>query len=116
MNTTRQIAHGSIPRPGRPASIDVYGTPGGSWLLFGAGAAASFPLPPWGHVLIDPNSAVLSATGTFAPAGSMAAGSSSFGVLVPNDPTLAGWTTWWHGIDASASRFTNRITITVRTF
>ena len=107
-NTTRQIARGSIARPGRPASIDLYGTPGGAWLLFGAPAPAQFPLPPWGTVFIDPASAQLGAMGTFTPAGT-----ASVSALVPNNPALVGWTTWWQAIDVAAMRFTNRLSITV---
>ena len=53
-NLTRQIARGSIPRPGRPASIDLYGTPGAPWFLFASDGTAAFTYPPFGNVLIDP--------------------------------------------------------------
>ena len=108
LNTTRQIAHGSIARPGRPASIDLYGTPGGAWFLWGSNATAAFSLPPFGTVFIDPASAQLGAMGQFAPAGT-----ASVVAVVPNNPALVGWTTYWQSVDASQMRLTNRITITV---
>ena len=113
MNTTRQIAHGSIARPGRPASIDLYGTPSGAWFLWGSNGTASLPLPPWGTVFIDPASAQLGAMGQFAGPTAPLPGTASLSVLVPNNPALVGWTTYWQAAEASQMRFTNRITITV---
>src|SRR4029078_1327654 len=98
MNTTRQIAHGSIARPGRPASIDLYGTPGGGWVLWASNGSASFPVPAWGTVLIASGSAQLGAMGTFPAAGSPLSGAATFGVMVPNNPSLVGWTSWWQAI------------------
>jgi len=113
MNTTRQIAHGSVPRPGRPASIDLYGTPGGAWFLFASNGTNSFPFPPFGTVLIDPASAQLGAMGPFAGPTAPLPGTASLSVLVPNNPALIGWTTYWQAADAAQLRLTNRITITV---
>jgi FG-GAP-like repeat len=112
MNTTRQLARASIPRPGRPGSVDLYGTPGGAWFLFGSTGTTSFPYPPWGNVLIDPASAQLGAMGLFAAAGPTA-GTASFGVTLPNNPAIVGSTTYWQAIDAVQMRFTNRLTVTV---
>ena len=81
LNTMHQIARGSVARPGRPASIDLYGTPSGAWLLFGSNGTASIPLPPWGTAFIDPASAQLGAMNTFTPGGT--AGVSA---LVPQQP------------------------------
>jgi FG-GAP-like repeat len=112
LNTTRQLARASIPRPGRPGSVDLYGTPGGAWFLFGSTGTTSFPFAPWGNVLIDPASAQLGAMGLFAAAGPTA-GTASFGVTLPNNPALVGSTTYWQAIDAVQMRFTNRLTVTV---
>ena len=49
LNTTRQIARGSIARPGRPASIDLYGTPTGAWFLWGSGRDDIVATPALGH-------------------------------------------------------------------
>ena len=114
MNTTRQIAHGSIARPGRPASIDLFGTPSGAWFLWASNATTSFPMPPWGTVLIDPASAQLGAMGPVRGTDGAA----------PRDrdrcrfscrtiPALVGWTTYWQAVEAAQMRLTNRITITV---
>jgi hypothetical protein len=112
-NTTRHVAIGSVPRVGRPASIDLYGSPGGAWFLFGSNGTTSFPFPPWGVVLIDPASAQLLASGTYPAVASPLAGKASFGGTLPNNPALIGWTTYWQSIDASQMRFTNRVTVTV---
>ena len=93
MNTTRQIAHGSIARPGRPASIDLYGTAGGAWFLWASNGTNTLPFPPWGTVLIDPASAQLGAMGQFAGSTAPLPGTATFGVTVPNNPALVGWTT-----------------------
>jgi hypothetical protein len=115
MNTTRQLARGSIPRPGRPASVGLYGTPAGAWFLFGSSGTANFLFPPWGTVLIDPASAQLGAMGAFVAAGP-SAGTAGFGVTVPNNPALIGSTTYWQAIDVTQMRFTNRLTITVLSY
>ena len=59
-------------------------------------------------MFIDPASAQLGGLSTFSPAGT-----ASVSALVPNNPALVGWTTYWQAIDVAAMRFTNRITITV---
>ena len=113
VNTLRQIAQGSIPRPGRPVSVDLYGSPGGGWLLWASGAPASLPLPPWGTVLIDPAAAQLVATGTFAGPASPVAGAATFGMTTPNNPALVGTSVYCQSVDLAQTRLTNRITITV---
>jgi hypothetical protein len=115
-NTTRQIARGSIPRPGQPASIDLYGTPGSAWFLWASNGTASIPLPPWGTVLIDPASAQLVAMGSFSPATTTLPGTATVGATVPNNPALVGWTTYWQSIDAAQMRVTNRLSVTVQSY
>ena len=108
-NTTRQIALGSIPRPGRPASVDLYGAPTGIWSLWVSSGTTSFSLPPWGTVLIDPASAQQAAFGTFAGPAAPLPGTAALAVTVPPIPALVGWTTYWQSIDLASTRFTNRI-------
>ena len=115
-NVSRQIAHGWWARPGRPASIDLYGTPGGAWALFASNGTASFPFAPLGNVLIDPASAVLFATGSFGGPLGTNAGAASLSATVPNNPALVGWTTYWQAVDATPLKVTNRITITVQSY
>ena len=114
-NTARQIAHGSLARPGRPASIDLYGAPNGSWFLYASAGTASFPLPPYGHALIDPASAILFSSGALGGPGSQTPGGGTLSMTVPNDPALVGWTSWWQAIvvDAATAKATNRIAVTV---
>jgi hypothetical protein len=113
VNTLRQIARGSIPRPGRPVSIDLYGSPGGAWLLGASSAPASLALPPFGTVLIDPATAQLVATGTFAGPASPVAGAGTFGLTMPNNPALVGTTVYCQAVDLTQTRLTNRIAVTV---
>ena len=115
-NLTRQIARGSIPRPGRPASIDLYGTPGGAVVPLRLDGTTSFPFPPFGNVLIDPASAVQFASGTFGQPGTPLAGTATVAALTPNEPALVGWTTYWQALDAAAMSLTNRLTVTVLSF
>jgi hypothetical protein len=114
VNVTRQLALGSIPRPGRPASIDLFGTPGASWLLYASTGPAQFAYPPYGNVLIDPASAQLGAIGTFAPSTAANPGAATLQVICPNLPGLVGWTSYWEAIDGGSLRFTNRVVVTVQ--
>ena len=115
-NVMRQIALGSCARLGRPASIDLYGTPAASWMLYASNGTASFPLPPFGNVLIDPTSAFLFATGAFTPARSRTPAPRASRAIVPNDPLLVGWTSYWQAVDMTALETTNRLTITVQSY
>ena len=75
---------------------------------------ASFPLPPFGNVLIEPTSAFLVATGAFTPGPNP--GTASVGAIVPNDPLLVGWTSFWQAVDIDRAETTNRLTITVQSY
>jgi FG-GAP-like repeat len=112
-NMLRQLAHGLWPRPGRLATIDLYGTPNGAWYLFASNGIASFPFPPFGNVLIDPASAVLVQQGTFAGPTAPSPGTFVFGGTLPNNPALVGWTSYWQLVDATTSKVTNRLTAVV---
>ena len=96
--------------------IDLYGTPGGAWLLGTANGTTSSSLPPFGTLLIDPASAQIMAMGTFAGPSAPLPGTASLGAIVPNNLGLIGWTTYWQAIDAAQMRLTNRIQITVLGF
>src|SRR5262249_22259818 len=85
MNTTRQIARGSLARINHPTSLDLYGPPGSPWLLYASLGPASIPWSTWGTVMIDPATAVLFATGSFPPAGV-----STLSGFIPNNPALIG--------------------------
>lgn len=112
MNCRRQIAIGARPRPGRPASLALFGPPGASWLLFASLGTAVFPLPPFGTLLIDPATAALVTGGSFAPAASPAPGTAALLAFVPPDPALVGYTLHWQMADGT-QRLSNRDTTTI---
>jgi FG-GAP-like repeat len=112
-NLTRQLARGAVPRPGRPASLDLHGTAGSAWQLWASTGTAAIPLSPFGTVLIDPALAVLFASGSFAPATSPVPGTATLSATVPNSPALIGWTTYWQTVDLTAPSISNRRAVTV---
>ena len=112
MNCSRQIALGARARPGRPASLDLYGPPGGAFALYVSAGTAAFFLPPYGTVLIDPATAILLHAGGFAPTGAAVPGFASLQATLPAQPSLVGLTLYWQMLDSSA-RLSNRITTTI---
>jgi hypothetical protein len=101
-NTTRQLARGLIARPGRTASLDLYGPPGSQWQLWVSGGTASIPVPNWGTVFIDPLTAALFATGIFP-----ASGTASVSGAIPNNPALIGLTAWFQAAVLPQHALTN---------
>jgi hypothetical protein len=106
-NLRRQIAWRGFPRIGKPLVIDVYGAPGGAWLLAASLATASIPLPPLGTLRLDPASSILFAAGSLDPQGR-----GSIGSLVPADPNLIGRSLHWQALVASPLALTNLETTT----
>ena len=102
-NLTRQVARRSTPRAGVPLTLELYGAPGGAWLLGVAGAPAIQPLPPFGTLRLDPGSLTLPAAGSLDGDGTAAA---TFAVA-PN-PALVGLTLYWQAaVDSPTLRLTN---------
>ncbi len=112
LNTGVQLALGARARPGRPASLELYGTPGGLYFLFASTATADILLSPSGRALIDPSLAQLIRTGTFAAQGLGNAGMDTFELIVPSIPSLVGQSLHWQLIESSG-RLSNRATTTV---
>jgi hypothetical protein len=107
-NTTRQIARGSLARPGRTASLDLYGPAGSQWQLWASGGTAQIPVPGWGTVFVDPLTAALFATGTFP-----ASGTASLSGTIANNPALVGFTVWWQAAILPQHGLTNREVIQI---
>jgi hypothetical protein len=107
-NVTRQIASGALPRPGRVASLDLYGSPNGAYWLFFALAPANLNNALYGPVLIQPSTAQFAGAGVFAPDGM-----ASISALVPNNPALVGLNLYWQALDGGTLHVTNRHVLTV---
>jgi hypothetical protein len=112
-NRTRILSHDGPPRVGRPTGVKLGGSPGQGFALFASAGVAQFSWPPYGTVLIDPTTAVLAATGAFAPGGGPGAGEALVPYVIPNVPAFAGLTLHWQAIDLGSLRFTNRLTSVV---
>jgi hypothetical protein len=115
LNTTRQLARGAVARPGRNASLDLFGAPGGSFTLFASTGPASVGAGPWGTVLIDPANAVLAAFGAH-PAAGPSAGRTSLSFAVPNYPAFVGLSLYWQAVDDATFHVTNRLVTEVYGF
>jgi hypothetical protein len=115
-NHVRQITRGPVPRHGRPVSIELFGSVNTPWLLFASNGTAQFQYAPYGTVLIDPASAVLGASGLFDAGWNVFPGNigyASLSGILPNNPALVGWTSYWQAVDVATLRVTNRLKMTV---
>ncbi len=93
-NLTRHAGRSTLLTRGSLASLAVFGDVGASWLLAASATGAPrTPLPPFGVLFLDPNAAVVFATG-FMPSTRRAA----FLATVPNIPALSGVTLSWQGL------------------
>ena len=114
-NTSRQIARGSIARPGRPprsTSTARPADPGSSGARTAQPRSRSRRGAPSSSIPRPRSSARSGRSRARSPV----AGTASLSVLVPNNPALVGWTTYWQAIDIAQTRFTNRVAITVMSF
>ena len=107
-NVTRQIAKGSILRPGRVASLELYGPSSGSWALFASTGTGVLQVPPIGTVLLDLAALQPFGSGTLSPAGT-----ATLSTLLPPAPALVGFTTYLQALVASPSHVTNLEIMTV---
>lgn len=108
-NCTRQLASRAPARPGRTATLDLYGAPGGGYALYVATGPADFTLGALGTVFIDPTSAVQASAGFHPGAATTSAGTTSFAYAVPAAPAIIGLSLWWQAVDLNSLRVTNRI-------
>jgi hypothetical protein len=113
VNTTRHLARGSLARPGRVASMRLYGAPFSAVDLVAASALrpAAVALPVWGDLHLDP------ATVLFAlPVALDAAGLAEVGGPVPNVPALVGTTLHWQAVHVGDARLSRVVTTVVEGF
>jgi hypothetical protein len=92
-NTTRQLARGLPARPGRPASVELRGAPGGSWLLFASAGTGNLSLPPFGTVFLDLATTQLITSGTFSPSGA-----ATVSAITPSTPGIIGLSVYWQAL------------------
>ncbi len=112
-NATRNLAPGSIARPGRMASLELDGYATRGWQLYASAGRSALPLPPYGLVQIDLATALFVTAGTFD-----LDGRGQMAVLVPNVPALVGLTVWWQAVvdEPSIPRLTGLGETTVRSY
>ncbi len=115
-NCTRQIAIGQFARPGRPLTVDLYGTPGDLWGLYLAAGTSHIPVPPSGTILLDLATTFQIGTGYFAAGPTPRAGTGSVTLTVPTGNGFVGVTVYAQAFDVTQSRLTNRLPITVLGF
>lgn len=92
-NLSRHVAWRGIPRIGKPLSVDIYGTPGGRWLLAWSPGTASIAFPPFGTLMLDPAGLHIAGAGEFGPEGL-----ASMTFDVPDTPALVGASLYWQGL------------------
>jgi hypothetical protein len=109
----RQLVRGDPARPGRLASLDIFGPPLGSWQIYSSMAPGMLSLPPWGTVWIDPASAQLTAVGAFD-----ATGRATASALVPSTPSVIGVTFYVQAVvqGPTLASLTNREILTVTAY
>ena len=112
-NLTRQLSRRTIPRPGRPASLDLAGPPGAGWLLFASSGTGSLPLPPLGTVFLDLATTQFFSSGVFSPAGT-----STVTAITPNVLGIVGVSVFWQAVvyEPLGPRLTGLERITVASF
>lgn len=116
LNATRQLRSTVPVRIGYPASLDVFGSPGSTALLFASPNVADFFVAPGLRVLIDPVSAQFVAAVPLGSVGSSTAGFASPQFAVPNAPALVGLALHWQAVELTQGRLTNRLTTTFLSF
>jgi len=112
-NSTAQLAAGSTASLGRTFQLEIYGPPGAPFDLFGSFAAAgtSTPIPGWGLLGIDQNSAFHVTSGSFD-----ATGAASVVFQAPTNVAFEGLNLYWQAGLPSLSRLTGTVQTTLLRF
>jgi hypothetical protein len=112
-NTARQLARGALARPGRTASLTIYGAPNEPVDLVACAGLlpTAVDLGPWGALHVDP------ATFLFAlPIALDASGFAEVGGPVPSSPALVGATLRWQAAFPVPARLSGLVTTLVEGF
>jgi FG-GAP-like repeat len=89
-NMTRQLTRLLPARPGRLASLELGGLPGGPWFLFVSPGTGTLAMPPFGTVFLDLPTTQLFASGTFS-----STGTATVTGVAPTGPGVIGLTLYW---------------------
>jgi hypothetical protein len=113
LNTTRHLARGALARPGRVASLRLYGDPFAAVDLVAAASLLPSPLAlgPWGVLHLDPASVLFA-----APVALDAAGFAEIGGPIPNAPSLVGLALQWQAAYPADARLSGLVTTVVEGF
>ena len=99
---TRQLAWRGLPRVGKALTLDLYGEPGGPWLLFGALGTLHLEVPPFGLLRLDPSTLFWTAAGPLD-----GEGRAEHSLQVPADPVLVGAALYWQALMDVPPRLSN---------
>jgi hypothetical protein len=112
-NTTRQLAPGNWARPGRRASLQLFGEVGARWSLLFSPTPDRVPLPGIGTLFLQPQSLMVFTSGTFQRPGHL-----ELGALIPSQASTIGQTLYWQALISSPTRtsLTGSIALPVQSF
>ncbi|MCK5943408.1 MAG: VCBS repeat-containing protein [Planctomycetes bacterium] len=101
-NLHRQIAWRSLPRIGRPLTLDVYGRANQTYVLAASLSSVALPATGIGTLRVDPTTLTVMAVGGIDPLGR-----AEFSAQVPNAPGLLGATVFWQALTLPPLRLGN---------
>lgn len=102
-NLKTQLAWRSLPRLGRPLTMDLYGPEFSFRVLMAASSRLARPVPSdFGLVHLDPGSIFLVKYGLLD-----ANGEDSYTIHIPSIPGLAGVSIWWQAFVGDPAKLTN---------
>ncbi len=95
---------------GFSAPLSVFEPNGAPWAKVAPNGPGNIPVPPFGHILIDPSSSIVLAPGTITPPSG-----TTVTVNVPPNPALAGFSVWWQAliVEPAGPRLTGAVVTTV---
>ena len=101
-NLQRQLAWRTWPRIGKGLVLELFGTPGGLWGLWGSLATANVPTPPYGLLRLD------LAQGARVGVGFLdSQGRAQDTVAIPDDSSLIGVEVFWQAAIGTPVRLSN---------
>jgi hypothetical protein len=107
-NLTRQLAWRTVPRIGKPLTLELHGPPRAAWVLALSPSIANLALPPLGVLRLDPQRLFVAGSGVLTPQGS-----GSLTWQVPAVPGLVGLAVHWQAVIGPPYELTNFETTTL---